>query len=162
MNRLIDTAKNAIERLGITEYSILNADDMFVILDDIVHCAICCIDYRLSEDILYVKHINDIYCIMPHCYADYTQKAYFMADCIGKPANDTTQVDSMVKLYADSRKAYLETINALQEQLKDLDNMVKNAREFMNIEEFYNYTTILSREIKMKAKQIWTINLTLK
>lgn len=156
MDNLIDMAKNELEQLGINEYHVDIRDNMFLIYDNTINDTICCGNKNNNK--LCINSIDDIKLSIDKCFENKVK----LAPCYNTIFRaDKNTCCLYIKRYVDSRKAYLETINALQEQLKELNDDIYNARKSMSFCEYFKYKHVLYHEFTIKAKQMFKINLRL-
>lgn len=155
MDNLIDMVKNELEQLGIDEYHVDIRDNMFLIYDDIINDTIC---YGNKNNKLCINSIDDIELSIDKCFENKVK----LAPCYNTIFSaDKNTCCLYIKQCFDSRKTYLETINALQEQLKELNDNIYNARKSISFCEYFKYKHVLYHEFTIKAKQMFKINLKL-
>lgn len=156
MDNLINMVKNELEQLGIDEYCVDIRDNIFLIYDDIINDTICYGNKNNNK--LRINNIDDIELSVDKCFENKVK----LTPCYNKIFRaDKNTCCLYIKQYFDSRKAYLETINALQEQLKELNDNIYNARKSISFCEYFKYKHVLYHEFTIKAKQIFKINLRL-
>lgn len=156
MDNLIDMTKNELEQLGINEYHVDIRDNMFLIYDNTINDTICYSNKNNNK--LCIYSIDDIELSVDKCFEN---KVKLTPCCNEIFRTDKNTCCLYIKRYFDSRKAYLETINALQEQLKELNDDIYNARKSMSFCEYFKYRHVLYHEFTIKAKQMFKINLRL-